>query len=223
MIQKTLPINIPMITGYLHHAYPLIAIEDHPDFKEWFFSNYIQLYCQHYDDSFWFNFFGFDLCPGIYEVPSLLSFQKIDNIMVKNNIIDISDFIINCINQGYYICIYLDDFYVKCRQFYYNNIHFIHEHLIYGYDFKKNSFTSMGYYGEGAITSSEISFPDLEKAYRASSDNLSINIYKSDKNATYNFDTQNLIELLEDYLYSRDSSKKFKMYKNSDPEKNIRA
>jgi hypothetical protein len=206
MAEKKLKLALPPIIGYLHHAYQLSVAQQHPSFNDWFYSNYIQL--TYHPETGWLNFFLARL-----ECYPLVYYQLLNIQIFINNNIDIVDFIINCINSGYYIWLYLDEFYVPNR-ISYNTGHLIHECLIYGYNTDKSCFYSAGFDTRHNYSFSEISYTDFIKAFYNSDINKPVNIVKHQETDRYNFDIQNVMNLLEDYVYSKNTSKRLSIYSN---------
>lgn len=215
-IMKELPIATSPIQGYLHHAYVLSIGANHSNFFPWFYSNYIQL--RHYRNITenmhldYLNFYNYDFVVDFFP---WLNVEKISKNIVLKGFSSVIDYLRECVDMNYYIYIYLDKFYISNRNEY-QNYHFIHDHFIYGYD--DTGFYSMGFDNKGLYGSNKIFFSDAEEAFIRAESKFDwqnfIFMLKHNENDDYQFDLQLVIELLEDYLLSRNTSYKARMYKN---------
>lgn len=160
-----LPLCIPEIYGFLHHAHKLAIILENEKHLPWFYSNYIQLYTAEYLDEFKLDFYSFDgkyaRHPGInenwYEKGFFLNMHS-----------EIIPFIIGCITNGRYVEILMDEFYLSCKPAY-QSWHLSHQSLIYGYDKDKERFLILGFNRAGDFGEIEVSFSEIEKAFLNSS------------------------------------------------------
>lgn len=128
---------------------------------------------------------------------------------MKNNCYTINgtqftDYIEYIINQGYYLEANLDHYYFT-SSLYYDQKHFVHPTFIYGYDNDKQIiYTSDFYYGKGYIRQ-PISYSNINLSLN---NDYIINLYGY-QDAEYKFNFELMNTYLEDYLFSRDSMKKF--------------
>ncbi len=211
MREKKLKMELPPVIGYLHHSYHLSIAQEHPFFNEWFFCNYIQL--KYYPKKDWLNFFSMDIH---YNHFPLLDVQILRSEIIKNNKIDVVEFVINCIESDYYVWLYIDEFYDPDKEAY-NTWHHTHEYLLYGYSCDKCCLHSVGFnnqFTQSAYTFSEISFDDFLKAFNNAEGNFQIKILKCNQNASYEFDIVNVKNILEDYVKSENTSKRNRMLCN---------
>lgn len=149
-----LPIQPPMITGYVHHGHVLSILAHYPESSDWFYSNYIQLYCHRNfkDSSVPFNFFIYD--ELIYEADKQryttglshylnsipwLSAEKISRQRILQMGRDCVSFLKECIHAECYIFTYIDEFFIPHTPFYQKN-RFAHQVLIFGYDDEAGTF-----------------------------------------------------------------------------------
>ena len=219
-MQKILPIATPPIIGYLHHAYPLSILANWTTYMPWFHSNYIQLYCpQNFQEMRHQRIKKFNF----YRRPDqrltfspYLKVQLLDRDLIFNSSEDIVPFIIACIDNGYYVQPTIDEYFLPDSPAY-KKSHFIHETLIYGYN--NQAFTGIGFnkngnYATYHIRSSElaqaIGHADLTDHY----DPYGVRLFKYAPHAKYDFDINLVREQLADFLYSRNTSQRFRMLAN---------
>ncbi len=206
MLTKILNIEVPPIYGYLHHAYHLSVAQRHPQFYKWFYCNYIQL--EYNPTTDWLNFYSLDIKKNYYP---LLNVEVLSNTTIKINKVDILDFIINCVNNNRYIWLYTDEFYDPNKTSF-NTKHFVHESLIYGYDLNNRCFYSVGFNNKYLYATSIINFEDFVIAYNSVETHFEIRTFKPDTNVSYEFDLINVKGLMEDYVYSNNSSLRNRMF-----------
>lgn len=206
-----LKLNQPPLICYLHHAYPLTVAMENEDFNSWFLSNYIQLEYRLKSDEL--NFFTYVICGNSVLIP-LIDYRALDLDFIFKTNIDIIDFIRNSINIGYYVTTYIDEFFISDREAY-QKFHFRHEIMIYGFDSDKQIFNVIGFNHIHSYVASIVSFTELRESLLNSIDkkNDLILLKAKDEDSyhpTYNFDIENVKTLLHDYLFSINSSERFR-------------
>lgn len=184
-MRKVLPIQYPINTTWTWHADTDAVIRNIPSSIEWIYSNYVQLCCFSTDvDRIFIDFelSSFDDCP-------YLKIQMISRDFISTFSNDVIDFFIKCIDNGYYIYVFVDEnvFFKK------SNKKFPHELLIYGYDSDMGEFYVADFTFKVGYSTSKVSFNDLEKSYYNidKSDyayNYSLLIYTLNYHANYKFD-----------------------------------
>lgn len=215
MIRNELQVVQPPVISYLHHAYPLTAAQTHEDFFAWFYSNYIQL---EYDvNCSRLNFFTNVVCGNSIYIP-ILDYRILDLEFLSVSHIDTISFIVDSINMGYYVTTYLDEYYIPER-FSYKKFHFRHDIMIFGYDLDKRIFKIIGFNDKQQYTTSCLSFSEFEDSYANSIDKRNdVILFKAKDSSSYepsfSFDIVNVINLLEDYYFSRDTSERLRIYNN---------
>ncbi len=210
-----LEIKQPPITCYLHHAYQLTVSMSHKDFDSWFLSNYIQL--EYVAEQDILNFFTYVICGNCVYNP-LINYRILDLEYIFKTNIDIIEFVKKSIEAGYYIVTYIDEFYIPERNAY-KKEHFKHELMIYGFDLSKKEFKLLGYNNKNIYSTSSVSFSEFNNGYLNSVDqNNDVLLLKAKNdnswNPSYNFDIENVKNLLSDYLYSENSSERLRSIGN---------
>ncbi len=215
MICNELQIVEPPVLSYLHHAYPLTAAQAHKDFFSWFYSNYIQL---EFDLNISrLNFFTHVIFGNNIYCP-IVDYKVIDLEFLSLSRINIIDFIVDSINMGYYVTTYLDEYYIPERISYYK-FHYKHDVMIFGYDLSKSVFKIIGFNDKQQYSASYVSFSEFENSYTNCIDKKNdVILFKAKDELSYepsfSFDIVNVINLLEDYYFSRDTSERLRIFNN---------
>lgn len=214
-MRKLLPLGVSPIIGYQHHAFPLSISSLHPSFYDWFYSNYIQM--TYLDTHHFFNFYEFEkLNP---RSPFLSEMYMPKTLIGKYT--NLLQFVMDSLDEDHYIVTFANEFYVPNRQGY-KKYDFIHDILIYGYDLGKNILCLAGFKEHMTYGVSEISLDDFSQAFNEFS-NLrngyvawanSMHLLQLKLEHKFSFDLIAVVELLEDYLYSRNTSNRFRLYEN---------
>lgn len=198
-----LALSEPPIRGYLHHAYPLSIMAGHDDFIPWLHSNYIQLYCAKNYESVHGTHFNFYFYNDYHYYP-LLRCARIDREVVES-VSDILTFIIQSINKGYYLIVYINEYYIPKRPAF-GKFHNVHELLISGYDTVTRQF-SVSSFADRKYMRYEITFDNLLEAYsKADYRSLwyanDIQLLKIERETTYEFNLPLVLNQLNGYLHS---------------------
>ncbi|MEF2246414.1 hypothetical protein [Paenibacillus sp. IITD108] len=224
-MDKILSFTKPIITSYPLHAQLLSGIQNSHGSKPWILSNYIQLFAS---DNFikdnnyisaWFDFFTTNFLH--HEVP-VISKQKIKRNLIDMLSNDITEFVINMLNDDYYVWLFIDKYYIPGTQHYYKNT-FPHSILVYGYEEERNVFYCAGFFDNTGYKQLTVKREDIKKAYyskelfeiRNRAEYLDyVIMYKSSNKNEYKLDINNIISLLNDYYYSVNSSEHLSMIRN---------
>ncbi|MFL1674096.1 cysteine peptidase family C39 domain-containing protein [Paenibacillus dendritiformis] len=207
---KELELVIPPIVGYQYVAYPLCTALAREEALPWFYSNFIHLYC-HQDlegerasRSVPLTFYGEDFlrCPWLIT-------QKLEREFVLDSHPGIVEFLVNSINSGYTISLYVDEFYIPRRRVY-RQIHYAHDILVYGYDDGKRVFFVLGYDEEMQFRKTLVPFHELEQGFQhlewTDRYEEHIYLYKFNRTGSYSLDPAFIKESLEQYLSGCDVS-----------------
>ena len=142
-----------------------------------------------------------------------LQTQCIDLGCFKKLHTDIGEFIINSIDQGYYIIIHLDEFYVP-EKWLYQKKHFRHVVLICGYNRTDRYYSILGFNHKWMYAISKISFAEFERAFSHLEETEPIILAKKRENGEYAFDLKLVEEQLSDYVYAKNASERYRLYQN---------
>ncbi|MDP4095032.1 MAG: hypothetical protein Q8920_16945 [Bacillota bacterium] len=213
--RKELPVAQSPITGLQYLAYPLSILLNHKECFPWFYSNYIQLqWNKKFAPHFTFFIDNFLMNIPWLDMPSL------NRRILQFNKIDLELFIINSIDEGYYFHSYFDEFFIPNRLAFQNQ-HFVHDFMITGYDLEKREYTILGFTKGRVFETCNVTFSDFYKAYnstecleRGNYWEYQVKLLRKTEDIKYEFDMHNVYDLLQDYLFSRDSSQRLRLYRN---------
>ena len=154
------------------------------------------------------NLFEWESCPFLY-------YQKIHRNLIKSGWEGITDFIVECIDQGYYLYFTVDSFYINIYQAY-QVFHFIHPLLVYGYSLDKKVFYVADNCHDGKYSYETVAFEQLVQGYDEAVNYDeefyldAVNIVKYQKrdrfynwHHDYTFDVNLVKSTIEDYLSSK--------------------
>lgn len=150
----------PLITSYPTHANIMSTLLQYENSIQWFYENYIQLFARTNAPEFCYVDFYAPLpwkaCPWLYST-------KISREMLKIKGKSIIKFLIESIDLGNYIFLYLNHFHLSHSNAYKKN-NIMHDTYIYGYDLKEEYFTVADFFNM-KYQNVTVGFSDVEKAY----------------------------------------------------------
>jgi len=206
---KKLELKKPVSNCYQFMAFPLSIMENYAPSYEWIYSNFIQT-C--FDLNFHsspvpFYFYIYD-----YTISPFLHTQKLNREFLSANQLNIIQLVENSIDDGHYIYLNLDEFYVPKRHFL-GKEHFSHDVLIYGNDRKTKEIYLYGFDENLQMAQTVISYDDFELAYN-SVGNIDawanyIHLYKTNEEGTFHLDRNIITEQISEYLNGSNSSQRF--------------
>ncbi|WP_154983945.1 hypothetical protein [Paenibacillus xylanexedens] len=217
MTIKQLPVYTPYIKSYKHHALKLSLIGDKEEYISWILSNYIQLYnpynfIENKDcDPHWLDFF---LLTKNNESNPWLELENIHFSDLKRN--DVIQFIENSIDNGSYLYLYYNAFYIE-HSFAYKQEHTPSNLLIYGYNKTKQVFLVLDYHYDemgNRLKHLEVQYNTLHLSLK----NLNLNSHDEGwaefsqictvKENKMEIRIQDIIDTIEEYLLSSQTYKK---------------
>ncbi|MDF2804604.1 MAG: bmyC [Anaerocolumna sp.] len=150
------------ITTYLHRSLPLCAILANDNYREWYYSNYIQIFS--YRDG-----------KGFLEINYLEprdSFVDIADVIclgyhLLQEVESIVDFIKEKVQLGYYLIINLDEYELSNKHDYMKN-HYVHASIVYGYDDETRQVKGVGFDKSRLFTDLLFDYDELNKSYTSS-------------------------------------------------------
>ncbi|WP_029501825.1 hypothetical protein [Lachnoclostridium phytofermentans] len=161
MEQKILQTKKPSITCYT--AYGLLFSVLPESMIPWIHNNFIQLrYSKGWNIVTFDNHHLFlSHCPSI-------SFRTIPKYIITEGFLgNIKQLIIEAINANEYVFMYVDRFYIKEAQWFYQKKHMEHEVFIYGYDLGKDVVYLADNLQNGKFVFVECPFSEIEQSYRS--------------------------------------------------------
>ncbi|MBH5320337.1 hypothetical protein I6N90_21325 [Paenibacillus sp. GSMTC-2017] len=221
-----LPFEMPQVYGFLGHAYVLGILQPHEYAQPWIHSSYIQLYMsKHYLNDF--GEYRLDFYPDLmiaYRNVPWLEYRNSDKRLLNQLGVDIHRYLIAQLERNYYIVTYVDEYYIH-NTIVYQQHHFVHDIFIYGYDLDRQIYHVANFDKNRQFSMQEITFEQFEQASSAVTKNSQSLIsslgrlvpadYEGSKYgaglAKFDFDLSLIIEVLHDYLESRNSTDRLKL------------
>ena len=224
--RKVLKVTYPSVTSWTWHANLFAMIESMPEAQDWIYSNYIQVHC-HLDErreGLFFEFFptytSILICP-------LLHNQYMDRKFIQNGWNEWKDFLIDCIDNDYYI-------YGVCNEKYLHNLQddFLHELFIYGYDLNESVFycADFTFSNSGKYTFTQKPMEQICQSFRdvpeqddyllCGEGGIILSKICPAKEKPYEIEIPYLKRNLTEYLEGRNTFKHFSMLYNTEPKQN---
>lgn len=215
-----LPVQKPLINTYQHHAFPISIAMNHPDFMNWFCSNYLQISFPKQESMNPLNYYSFldyfVLCP-------LIERFYIEKELVLNTS-NSHEFFIDAIDRKLYAITFIDEYYVPYTEPH-MNWHVLHDILIFGYDSSARSFFSSGFSKDRKYsTEQKLSFSNFNQAVNVVEEidrgkNYSewtnkVNLLRVKYDSNYKFHVSALKESANDYLSSTNSSYRYSIFRD---------
>lgn len=209
-----------------HLPYSIISSIIVADMQNWNWidNNFIQIWKENKDDE---RIHFYPSQDFTYRDHSLLTMTDLNSNILPLNSKTIIDYIINAINNGYYIVLYLDEFYIPQTRLY-STRHKNHSQFIFGYNYKRKIFKLLNFDKKtNNLNIIDLNFSDVIysfKIYIGEIPNLNLEtnkdtdyrmilmkpLYNSLNKEMYQFpvDVSTINQQLEDFLESANSSKK---------------
>jgi hypothetical protein len=208
---------VPPITGLVDEAYPLVVALSHERSWQWFYSNYIQIVFKN-DDLRGYNirFYKTDHRGVMWDTLNpWINYNILSMQFLKSLGMGIVDFIAQSIDNGFYLTVYLDRFYVPGIRNYQKQ-HMSHEAMVFGYDMENDKIHIIEY-TDTYMSKFAITTAEFVEAYEHSDRDRyeDIHLMKFDDKRHYEFDLVNISEQLQDYLAARNTSERYRI--NSNP------
>lgn len=221
-----LPFEMPKVYGFLGHAYVLGILQPYEYAQPWIHTSYIQLFiAKHYLNDL--QEYRLDFYPDLmiaYNNMPWLSYKHTDKVLLDQLGVDIHRYLIAQLEREYYVVTYVDEYYIHNSICYQQN-HFVHDIFIYGYDLDRQIYHVAIFDKNRQFTMQEVTFEQFEQAYVSQGKATQSLIssckrmepldYESSKYGSgvgrYDFDLQQLIGVLEDYLAGRNTTERFKL------------
>lgn len=212
-MKKCLYIETPWVRYDQDYAFPSAAFSSDQSYKNWIYTNMIQMYYIIDRDKFNISYFYLGRDPNPISYIPLMAYQGFQKGALKSMCVSPIDFIHTMIDSGYYVTCSLNEYYIPSR-ISYQKKHFSHGVMIYGYDDEEKVMMIAGYDRTGNFNSNTLSYEKFIKSFwdvKREDDNCSC-FKRNDK--TYEMDVQLMKELLYDFIYSLNTSEKYRMVQN---------
>jgi hypothetical protein len=226
MSEKKLPIKYPLIITYPQETHLISIVSMHEQFLPWFHSNFIQLKCSLYHHDM-----DLKMYPDNFQrVCPLLEYQHLTRNSLGKWFPDIVNFIVQCIDDGLFFHATVNSYYISAYKRVFQKLHHFHEVLIFGYDSDLEVFFAADFF-DANYEFKAIPFYEFVASYRSidhDDHGLDINNHLNgielmrfnprshfNKKSHYLLDIENIVDLLGDYVYSSNTSKKYTVFENS--------
>lgn len=159
-----LPITLEIeFTENMGVCIPLCILATETNYRNWFNTNFMMpIACVNKDTLFEYIIIDGVRYGWMSQIPAeLLRFTYIGDVFLRNTS-DIIKLIVDQIDYDWYCGLFLDQYYLPCESKY-HKYHFVHELLIYGYDFERRIFQAVTYGNK--LHKAEIDFDDFTQAY----------------------------------------------------------
>ncbi|WP_139487895.1 hypothetical protein [Brevibacillus dissolubilis] len=203
--------------SYQYYAFPVSILVSHMEQNEgveaWIHSNFIQA-C--FDERLFDGGVPVPFAPYQFDYAfnPWLHTQRLSRELVGMLDLDILSFIVKSLTHGF--CLYLnaDEFFLPNRQFYQKQ-NYSHDVLIYGVDTEQERLFLMGYDDNSQYTTFEAGYDEFRQAYQSldviENHCNQIYLYRYQPEGSYTFQIHLVLDLIEDYLYSRNTSERLYM------------
>lgn len=208
---KELSWRRPVITAFPQYAHVLAVIGEYKGGELWLLSHCVQLQINRGS----FSVLNLDFCVGdmlntVYHCP-YLSIEAFDIEEFTGDESRIVEKIMYYINQGKYVYLPVDWFYIPAYECY-GRSHAAHDILVLGYDDEKKEFIIADFFGDFRYEKSRCKYLELiaacRDAYKLPCILKKVLLLKPCEQVVL-FDIKNVKSLFEDYLRSRNSNRRF--------------
>ena len=196
------------MTTYLHRSLPMCIILSNENYKGWYYTNFVQIMSNTLDNG--------DVELN-YITPRDGYLEIAENICLGYSMLHYEDefvnYIVECINRGYYLVVHIDEFYIPDKEAY-EETHFVHASLIYGYNIEKRELYGIGFDDDMTFREITFDFDAFNVAYEEGKNHYMPEAFWCEWSAVqlikpksphvpFRFDLKRFIDELDDYMTSR--------------------
>ena len=212
---KLLHIHVPMVAHLPQSSALLSVIGNTPDQYAWIMSSFINLRVNkalEYDD-----FYRSDMWYNCYYIEDNSMTRQF---IVNNTTSDFAHFVVECINNGYYIMPYINKKYITAYNY---NYDMRHSPLIYGYNLSKRIIYLSDFF-KWHYEQSTASFNELNQSvdYHENEHDWYpyklFRIFKKKEGYQYRFNLEHIIRQLKDYCSSTNMNGTYEQFQTNDME-----
>lgn len=209
MTKVVLPIHDTIINTFNIYGSITSIISNNEKCFPWIYNNFIQIRYVYDWDTFFFDnhHLLMDSCPWInhHVIPKFFIESKWDSI---------SEFIIDSLDKGNYVYLYVDRFYLSASVPNFKKRSNLHEIFIYGYDIKTKEFLVADNLEYGKYIRTVCTFEEIEQGYAAiNSENfyfinseshffLNVHLFSLKDEGEYSINVPQIAKSINDYLDS---------------------
>lgn len=212
-MRKCLYIETPWVRYSQDYAFPSAAFSTDQSYRNWIYTNMIQMYYIIGRDKFNLSYFYLGRNPNPISYIPLLAYQGFQKGSLKGMNVSAIDFVHIMIDSGYYITCSMNEFYIPSRKSYQEK-HFSHGVMLYGYDDEERTVMIAGYDRTGSFNTDTLDYDCFIKAFwEVERKDDGCSCFKRN-NTTYEIDIKLMKELIYDFVFSVNTSKKYRMVQN---------
>lgn len=147
------------INTYMTYSLPLCAVLKDENMYSWLYEHFIQIYAlKDNNGGIWVDYLEDRIFYRDIAEYSIIQAKAMEN---EGSIID---FIIDKINQGYYVITFIDEFYLP-NKIPYGVEHNIHQIMLYGYNNVEGKFNTVSFDNQYDFTAYSYKYDQIESAY----------------------------------------------------------
>lgn len=177
---------------------PLCVVFTEKKLLPWYYENFTNICSTARKKALCFEEYG-QTFMGLYN--EIFDYCDIPTtIFDKNNVCEM--IISQLLNENKYCYIVLDEYYISAKKAY-NNYHFIHQSLIYGFDFDTKEFLAIAFNKNEQLDVLRYKYEEVNRAFCENVEYPSIIFFRlREIKEEYNFSPERFIEQLENYINS---------------------
>ena len=212
VLKNKLYLGVPLVSNTQDYAFPSAAMANDDDFSNWIYSNTIQLYYSKKNNKVPFTYFYTGTSNNPLSQIPILQKQYLKSDIIKKNNINIIELIISMIDEGYYFTTSINEYYnPECSAYKKSSCN--HGLMVYGYDILNKTLNVAGYDKTLYFNNYDISFNNFELGFHNTGSNIGCQSFKKN-NLSYEFDLKLVKKLLNDYVYSKNTSEDLRILQN---------
>ncbi|MFC5469000.1 hypothetical protein ACFPPD_09720 [Cohnella suwonensis] len=214
--RKILPIATPDLTSYAHLAYHLSILYTDKDALRWVYANFIQLYVK---DDVMVDYYTQN--PDCSLVPSIGGSPRMTKNLIRRFSPSFTDFVRQCIDEGYYLSTFVDEFYIPGTVAYRNRSN-NHGIFIYGYDDGSRMFHVSAFLSNQSYGDTLVSYEDMEQGFQGIEPRpfhytFYTHLYKLNElyKPFFGFYAPWVMEQMDDYLHAKPSDRRMRAFEET--------
>jgi hypothetical protein len=206
------------IKSYSYYALPLCVLFMEEKYHPWIYKEFIQIKSarkrNRYGDHLDYILRKQENVPFTHMYEEVMDIQFFPLQMIskqQNPIAWIQEYLAN----GYYVHLYMDEFYIK-KKAVYQRTHLIHPSLLYGFDEVNQTFLAVGFINNRNLESFTVHFSEIDHALHymfrkpAEYNYIGMYVYRvKPVSGEYSFTMDELLRILADYLNPKASDGDF--------------
>lgn len=189
----------------------------HPSFWGWFCCNYLQLRIRPNERPFKLHLYKFG--ENGYNTPFLEDLYLPKTLILRY--VAPIPFLLDQLSDSRYVMTFVDEYYIPHRAAY-RKFHHNHDILIYGFDRERKVFYVAGYNENRRFAFTEVGFSEFERALHIGVSEGALgkwtnglHLWKLRLDGEFTPNLKTIAELMEDYLFSRNTSLRYRLYPDS--------